>query len=78
MLRLIQLAIGCVDCGVNGDWRILEWDHVPERGDKVSSPSTLAKRSFAVLMTEVEKCDVVCANCHSIRTHERRQYAHQE
>jgi hypothetical protein len=28
--------------------------------------------SFAALQAEVAKCDVVCANCHRIRTHKAK------
>lgn len=30
----------CVDCGKDfGDWRVMDLDHVPERGPKLFSPS---------------------------------------
>ena len=57
----------CVDCGIN-DIRVLEFDHV--RGEKKGTIgyflSTLQANS---LKTEIEKCEVVCANCHRIRTY---------
>lgn len=64
-----RLAGGCVDCG-NGDIRVLEFDHA--RGSKDftigQSYSTATRKK---MLAELEKCDVVCANCHRIRTKER-------
>lgn len=74
-LREFKLTRGCIDCGVNGDWRILEFDHVPGRGKKVHNLSRMHTHTPLQKMRELAKCDVVCANCHAIRTHERGEYA---
>jgi hypothetical protein len=58
----------CVDCG-EPDPRVLELDHC--RGDdKVAGVSQLVHntRSLKTIVAEIAKCDVVCANCHRIRT----------
>jgi hypothetical protein len=61
----------CVDCGIT-DIRVLQFDHV--RGTKIDSVSVGVKDSWSVikLQTEIEKCDVRCANCHKIVTDTRR------
>jgi hypothetical protein len=46
----------------------MEFDHV--QGDKVANPSSMTGKEF---FEEIEKCDMVCANCHRIRTWERNQ-----
>lgn len=58
---------GCVDCG-KSDIRVLEFDHV--RGDKVDSITSMVRRglSVEVLVEEIAKCEVRCANCHTIAT----------
>lgn len=59
-------AKGCVDCSV-ADSRVLEFDHA--RGTKRFNISL--KRTCLVwkqLKVEIDKCDVVCANCHKLRT----------
>lgn len=63
----------CVDCG-NPDIRVLEFDHV--RGDKVSTVSELwsGGLSIARIQSEIDKCEVVCANCHRIRTGARADW----
>jgi hypothetical protein len=60
----------CVDCG-NRDIRVLEFDHV--RGEKVESIARLVRLgvSWKTIQTEIDKCEVRCANCHRIKTNER-------
>lgn len=66
----------CVDCG-NNDPRVLEFDHVPERGPKLFTISTaLHSHKQERVIAELDKCDLVCANCHAIRTVERGQRHH--
>lgn len=51
---------------------VLEFDHVPGRGKKVGNVGDLAKYgSWPKALREIAKCDIVCANCHRIRTHTR-------
>lgn len=66
----IKLGIGCVDCGYNEHPEALDLDHV--RGKKKFSVSTALWRTPEVLYREIRKCQVVCANCHRIRTAKRR------
>lgn len=61
----------CKDCG-NKDVRVLEFDHLPEF-EKSNDISTMVGNSCSLksLEEEINKCEVVCANCHKIRTIER-------
>lgn len=59
----------CMDCGDSFPMCCMEFDH---RGDKLHNISNIHKRSWKIIRAEVAKCDVVCANCHCIRTHNRR------
>jgi len=66
----------CADCGVQYPAVVMDFDHV--RGQKrfnlskaVQSPFSL---TFEEIRAEIAKCDVVCANCHRIRT-ARSHYA---
>ncbi len=68
----IKLARGCADCGWRGWARGLDWDHV--RGLKLGGIASLIAndRPWSEIEAEMAKCDVVCANCHRVRTCERR------
>jgi hypothetical protein len=60
---------GCVDCGFL-DVRALDFDHV--RGRKSFTISDGNAVGVERLLAEIAKCEVRCANCHRIRTVERR------
>jgi hypothetical protein len=64
----------CVDCGKFYAYYVMEFDHV--RGVKLgnlASPGRWGCSSLEKLIAEIEKCEVVCANCHRVRTHQRAQ-----
>ena len=60
----------CVDCGESGPI-VLTFDHV--RGGKRDNVADMVRNGLGVesIKAEIEKCDVVCFNCHSLRTQER-------
>jgi hypothetical protein len=62
----------CTDCG-ESDPLVLEFDHL---GDKRFSISIgMRKKSWDAVLAEIEKCEVVCANCHRKRTALRGGFA---
>ena len=74
VVSAIKLEMGCVDCGYAEDAIALDFDHV--RGEKIANVSKMAKALVAwdLVLDEIAKCEVVCANCHRIRTRERKDY----
>jgi AraC-like DNA-binding protein len=63
----------CVDCG-ESDIRCLDFDHV--RGEKKYCVSELMSRraSLGVIVVEIDKCEVRCANCHRRKTAKQLGY----
>lgn len=64
----------CTDCGRSFPHYCMEFDHVPERGEKsfcVNLSSCGSRWTLQELQAEREKCDLVCAVCHNHRTWER-------
>ncbi len=61
----------CMDCGNNYPSFVMDFDHV--RGDKVMNVSEMMQHvmPWARIEEEILKCDLVCANCHRIRTFTR-------
>lgn len=60
----------CCDCGVRYPPWVMDFDHV--RGVKLFNIA--AAKLYQVgqaLLDEIAKCDVVCANCHRERSHQR-------
>ncbi len=70
-LRDLKTKTPCVDCGINYPYYVMDFDHV--RGVKHANVmelvSTLSKKRID---QEIAKCEIVCSNCHRIRTHMRR------
>lgn len=62
---------GCLDCGEDYPYWMLDFDHV--RGTKRFSlgQSYQSGMNMQAVLEEVAKCEVVCANCHRNRTHMR-------
>jgi hypothetical protein len=58
----------CADCGNSYPPYVMDFHHV--RGKKMKNVSQLiSQTSSEILLAEIYKCDVLCANCHRIRTH---------
>jgi hypothetical protein len=58
----------CVDCG-EADPVVLEFDHLRDKLFEVTNQ--FASRNWQEILDEIEKCEVVCANCHRRRTARR-------
>ena len=63
----------CLDCGKIYPWYVMDFDHV--RGEKKFNLSIASNKmwSMEAIEEEMAKCDLVCANCHRIRTFTRTQ-----
>ena len=59
----------CTDCG-ESDPVVLEFDHLRDKAFNISSH--FRERAWQSILDEMEKCEVVCANCHRRRTARRR------
>ncbi len=62
----------CVDCGFS-DIRVLDFDHKSSE-KKFMVLTRMAGDCYSIerLKKEIKKCDVRCANCHRIKTSQRR------
>lgn len=60
----------CADCGVRYPFYVMDFDHRP--GEKKLfniGRDGLTDQSADSVRREIDKCDVVCSNCHRARTH---------
>lgn len=60
----------CIHCG-ESDPVVLEFNHIKSEL-KIANVSFLVKKTLKVLKAEIEKCEVLCANCH--RRHTAKQF----
>ena len=72
VLSAWKTAAGCADCGYSAHPEALDFDHVAD--NKVMGVSRMVSSHMRLedILAEAEKCEVVCANCHRVRTAERR------
>jgi hypothetical protein len=59
----------CVDCGTSFHHAAMHWDHLPGC-PKLREVSYMVLRGFRreTILEEISKCELVCANCHAVRT----------
>lgn len=64
--------VPCADCGVKYPTWIMDFDH-RNPAEKLANVSSLRASggSEKRIQEEIAKCDLVCANCHRKRTHDR-------
>ncbi len=65
-------TVPCADCGTKYDPWVMQFDHRVGT-EKCYNVSYMAAKGMSIdkLKEEMIKCDVVCANCHCKRTHDR-------
>lgn len=70
-IQNIKSSHPCLDCKISYPYYVMDFDHV--RGQKHKNVMelipTLSKKKID---EEIAKCEIVCSNCHRIRTHIRK------
>lgn len=67
-INILKSETPCADCGNTFHPICMDFDHV--RGEKRQEVSRLVSdgHTWEILKEEIDKCDIVCANCHRIRS----------
>lgn len=63
----------CADCLREYPPYVLEFDHVDPTTKRFNVGHASAAPSMEALLAEIEKCDIVCSNCHKIREYKRKK-----
>jgi hypothetical protein len=70
-LRDIKGRTPCADCKIQYPYYVMDFDHV--RGKKHANVMELVQTlSKKKIDEELAKCEIVCSNCHRVRTHMRK------
>jgi len=64
----LKKGIPCMDCGETFPTYVMQWDHLPGHVKVDEIGSMVGSRSRDFILAEIEKCELVCANCHVMRT----------
>ena len=66
----------CADCGKSYPPCVMDFDHRDESKKSFNISSAVTSKGFVALAAEIRKCDIVCSNCHRIRTWIKREGRH--
>jgi len=69
---LLAKNVPCKDCGNSFPPECMDFDHLPGT-IKHNGVGAMVLSSKEKLLAEIAKCEVVCSNCHRIRTYRRRR-----
>ena len=71
---LLELrSVPCTDCGRTYPPVAMDFDHREGQSKKSGVMNLVSRAGLSEILAEVAKCDVVCANCHRMRTYRRRE-----
>lgn len=70
LVAKIKLDRGCSECGYDAHPAALEFHHLDPSTKKFTIGQSISKRDISELLDEIEKCVVLCANCHRVRHNE--------
>lgn len=65
----------CADCGGRFHPAAMTFDHLPGTTKRAHIADLIRHGSIGLARAEIAKCEIVCANCHAVRTYLRRAQA---
>ena len=70
LLPEYKVSKGCLHCGYSLSPYALDFDHLDPTIKKFDVSRRLCNGTLTSLFKEIRKCQVLCANCHRIKTYE--------
>jgi hypothetical protein len=64
----LKEGVACADCGQVFPAWVMHWDHLPGYQKVACISELVGSRRRTITITELKKCELVCANCHVLRT----------
>lgn len=64
----LKRGISCADCSGIFPPYVMHWDHLPGYPKVSEISSMVGSRGRDAIRDELKKCELVCANCHVMRT----------
>jgi hypothetical protein len=65
----------CADCGGEFPYYVMDFDHRDGEVKLFDVSKGMLSLGRAKVLAEIAKCDIICANCHRIRTAARGGWA---
>jgi hypothetical protein len=78
-INRVKLKFGCKFCGYKEHSQALQFDHINKK-EKYENISILKGKCVSIntLKEEMRKCQILCANCHAVKTYQNRDYIKNE
>lgn len=73
IIRAEKLKRGCECCGYNEFHFALDFDHIDPK-EKVRDIARMHTTNIETLLNEIAKCQVLCAVCHRVKTHDTKAF----
>ena len=67
-MAALKKGVPCTDCGQTFPVWVMHWDHLPGYQKVGSISAMVGSRSRTITIAELQKCELVCGNCHVLRT----------
>lgn len=70
-VRQLKESSPCADCSKSFPYYVMDFDHMENKKFEVNFLASSGR--IGALKREIEKCEIVCSNCHRMRSHARLQ-----
>ena len=71
-VRKIKESSPCVDCGKHYHYSQMDFDHIDLKKVNIARLAN-SEASIKTIKSEISKCEIVCSNCHRLRTWQRER-----
>jgi len=68
-IQKIKESKPCAECGVKYPFYVMDFDHLKDKEYEINFLASTGR--IGAVKLEIEKCEVVCANCHRMRSYKR-------
>jgi len=65
-IRRLRETTACIECGKHYNHSMMVYQH-RNSYDKLFNVSEGTNRNWVKVLAEIDKCDIICANCHKYR-----------
>lgn len=71
-VRRVKQLFACADCNMRFHYSQMDFDHIDGKEENISR---MMNQSYSLekIKKEIRKCELVCSNCHRLRTWSRLQ-----
>lgn len=66
-------SIPCKDCNNSFSAVSMDFDHLPQYEKSFGIMKVWRWKSWDLVLAEIDKCEIICSNCHRVRTRNRRE-----